>query len=119
MMREGRTEEEYQIFLLESRFFSDQFAKSKIICANDYLFSAICASQILNHPEIDCDGIWYPSVAYKYRGFNSVYKPSLIDAGVIQLRHVFFIRLLFYDDRYPQVRYLRDTLRFDKNRIIW
>jgi len=120
MMRKDRTEEEYQIFLLESQFFSDQFAKDDINCPNDYLFSALCSSQLLNNPKSVCDGVWYPSVAYKYKAFNAVYKPDLIDAGILQITEAYFLRLVFEDrDNYPHIEELKKTTNFDGDTIIW
>jgi hypothetical protein len=120
IMRKGKTEEEYKIFLLESEFYSDQFAKSQIDCQNDYLFSAVYSSQVLNHNTERCDGIWYPSVAYKYRGFNAAYKPSLFDMKIINLVKVSFAKVLFNDIKsYPTISVLAETTNIIDEKIYW
>ena len=120
MMHKGRTADGYQIFLLESQFFSDQFAKETIKCQNDYLFSAICASELFNNPKSECDGIWYPSVGTRLNGYNAIYKPSLIDIGTIQLVDVSFVRIIFSNiDDYPKINTLNRTAKLENENIIW
>jgi hypothetical protein len=120
MMREGRTVEQYQALLAKSEFFSDQFAKSCINCPNDYAYSAIYSSQILAPKNKICDGILYPSVAYKLKGFNITYQKELIDQKTIKINSAHFIRLKFTDPNiYPELEILKNSSRIENDKISW
>ena len=110
-----------RIWNLKNRFFADQFAKSKIRCKNDYLFSAIYANTVFKSkdPKIDC--IWYPSQAYKYKGFNIAYKPELVDQKIFTVVEVSHVKIEFLKNRiaYPTITILKSTGEFADDKIIW
>jgi len=122
LMRQGKTESQYQALLKANIFYAKQFAKKKIKHPNDYLFSALCANTIINsnlnglQPEALC----YPSVAYKYKGFNVVFKTQLIDDEELMLKRVFHYRIKFDSpDTYPQITKLKETAIINGNTIKW
>lgn len=122
LMREGKTEDQYQALLKVNIFFAKQFAKKEINHPNDYLFSALCANTLIRSksPELRPEALWYPSVAYKYKGFNVVFKTQLIDNKELILRRVFYYHLKFEKpDTYPQITKLKETARIDGDTIHW
>jgi hypothetical protein len=122
LMRKGKTEDQYQALLKVNIFFAKQFAKKEIKHPNDFLFSALFANTLLRSksPELQPEALWYPSVAYKYKGFNVVFKTQLIDDGGLILKRVFHYRLIFDNpDTYPQITKLKETARIDGNSIKW
>jgi hypothetical protein len=120
MMREGRTEDQYLALLAKSEFFSDQFAKQIIKCSNDYAYSAIYASQILDPKKKICDGIMYPSVAYKLKGFNTVYNKNLIDSKTITFICAYLVKLKFNDpDIYPELEIQKKSSKIQNDLIVW
>ncbi|HUX56303.1 MAG TPA: hypothetical protein VMV77_04975 [Bacteroidales bacterium] len=120
MMRKGRTEDQYLALLAKSEFFSDQFAKSIINCPKDYAYSAIYASQIIDPKKNICDGIMYPSVAYKLKGFNIVYYKDLIDMKTIKFNCAHLVRLKFNDpDVYPEFEIQKKSSGIQNDLIIW
>ena len=122
LMRKGKTEDQYQALLKVNIFFAKQFAKKEIKHPNDYLFSALFANTLMRtkSPEQQHEALWYPSVAYKYKGFNVVFKTQLIDNNELILRRVFHYRLKFNNpDTYPQINKLKETTQIDGNIIIW
>lgn len=122
LMRKGKTEDQYQAILKVNIFYAKQFAKKEIKHLNDYLFSALFANTLLRskRPELQPEALWYPSVAYKYKGFNVVFKTQLIDNNELILRRVFHYRLKFDNpDTYPQITMLKETTKIDGNIIKW
>jgi len=122
LMRKGKTEDQYQALLKVNIFFAKQFAKKEIKHPNDYLFSALCANTIIRskNPDLQPEALWYPSVAYKYKGFNVVFKTQLIDNNELILRRVFHYRLKFdKPDAYPQITKLKETSQIDGDTIQW
>jgi hypothetical protein len=120
LMRKGRTEEQYKSLLLKSEFFSDQFAKTEVKCLNDYAFSAQYASEVLNKTRDLCDGICYPSVAYRLKGFNVAYKTTLFDNGTFIFTGAYFVKLTFVGlDIYPKFEILKETRSFSDDLINW
>ena len=110
-----------RIWNLKNKFFADQFAKSMIRCKNEYLFSAIYANTVFKskNPKIDC--IWYPSQAYKYKGFNIAYKPELVDQKTFTVVEVSYAKIEFLENRlaYPTITILKSTGQFAGDKIIW
>jgi hypothetical protein len=122
LMRKGKTEDQYKALLKVNIFFAKQFAKKEIKHPNDYLFSALFANTLMRSksPEQQPEALWYPSVKYKYKGFNVVFKTQLIDNNELILRRVFHYRLKFDNpDTYPQITKLNETTRIDGNTIKW
>lgn len=122
LMRKGKTEEQYQAILKVNIFFAKQFAKKEIKHFNDYLFSALCANTIMNSkvPDLKPEVLWYPSVAYKYKGFNVVFRTHLIDKNELILRRVYHYRLKFDNpDSYPRITRINETVEIDGNSIKW
>ena len=122
LMRKGKTEDQYQAILKVNIFFAKQFAKMEIKHSNDYLFSALFANTLMRSkgPEQKHEALWYPSVAYKYKGFNVVFKTQLIDNNELILRRVFHYRLKFdKPDAYPQITKLKETAQIDGDTIQW
>lgn len=122
LMRKGKTEAQYQAILKVNIFFAKQFAKKEIKHFNDYLFSALCANIIMNSkvPDLKPEALWYPSVAYKYKGFNVVFRTQLIDKNELILRRVYHYRLNFDNpDSYPKISRIKEAARIDGNSIIW
>ena len=122
LMRKGKTEDQYQALLKVNIFFAKQFAKKEITHPNDYLFSALFANTLMRSgsPEIHPEALWYPSVAYKYKGFNVVFKTRLIDNKDLILRRAFHYRLKFENpDAYPQIDKIKETDRIDGDTIQW
>jgi hypothetical protein len=122
LMRKGKTEEQYQAILKVNIFYAKQFAKKEIKHFNDYLFSALFANTIMNSkvPNLKPEALWYPSVAYKYKGFNVVFRTHLIDKNELVLRRVYHYRLKFDNpDSYPQITRIKEATWIDGNSIIW
>jgi len=122
LMRKGKTEEQYQAILKVNIFFAKQFAKKEIKHFNDYLFSALCANTIMNSkvPDLKPEALCYPSVAYKYKGFNVVFRTQLIDKNVLILRRVYHYRLKFdKPDSYPKITRIKEAAKIDGNSITW
>lgn len=122
LMRKGKTEDQFQALLKVNIFFAKQFSKKKIKHPNDYLFSALCSNTFIRSkdPELQIEALWYPSVAYKYKGFNIVFKTQLIDNNELILRRVFHYRLRFNDpDTYPQITRIKETTQIDDDTITW
>lgn len=122
LMRKGKTDKQYQALLKVNIFFAKQFAKKKIRHNNDYLYSALCANTIINSkvPDLKSEALWYPSVAYKYKGFNVVFKTQLIDDEGLQLKRVFHYRLKFENpDTYPQITKLNETATINGDTVKW
>jgi hypothetical protein len=120
MMRNGRTEDQYLTMLAKSQFFADQFAKSVINCPNDYAFSAFYASQILNPKKEVCDGICYPSVAYKLKDFNVVFHKNLIDSKAIKFICAHLVKIKFDDvNKYPELEIQKKSSSIQGDLIIW
>lgn len=90
LIRKGKTEEQYQSVINANIFYAKQFAKLKIKHPNDYLFSALFANTILSSKseELKPVSLWYPSVAYKYKGFNVVFRTQFIDDNILILKKV-------------------------------
>ena len=122
LMRKGKTEEQYQAILKVNVFYAKQFAKKEIRHLNDYLFSALFTNTIMNSkvPDLKPEALWYPSVAYKYKGFNVVFRTHLIDKNELILRRVYHYRLKFDNpDSYPQITRIKETVEIDGNSIKW
>ena len=120
IMRKGRTEEQYQVLLLKSEFFADQFAKSEIGSDDDYAISALYSSQILHHHKKVCDGICYPSVAYKLKSFNFVYRKELFDTGFFEFVCAYHVKLTFNDTiTYPKIEILGNSNEHQGDTIKW
>ncbi len=122
LMRKGKTEEQYQAILKVNIFYAKQFAKKEIRHFNDYLFSALFTNTIMNSkvPDLKPEALWYPSVAYKYKGFNVVFRTHLIDKNELILRRVYHYRLKFDNpDSYPQITRIKETVEIDGNSIKW
>ena len=122
LMRKGKTEEQYQAILKVNIFYAKQFAKKEIKHFNDYLFSALFTNTIMNSkvPDLKPDALCYPSVAYKYKGFNIVFRTQLIDKDELILRRVYHYRLKFDNpDSYPQITKIKETVKIDGNSIKW
>lgn len=122
LMRKGKTEDQYQAILKVNIFYAKQFAKKEIKHFNDYLFSSLFANTIMNSkvPDLKPEALWYPSVAYKYKGFNVVFRTHLIDKNELILRRVYHYRLKFDNpDSYPQITRIKETVEIDGNSIKW
>ncbi len=122
LMHEGKTEEQFQAVLKANVFYSKQFSKKEIKNPHSYLFSALCANTIMNSkdPELSPESLWYPSVAYKYKGFNVLFKNQLIDNSELILSRVYHYRLNFDNpDSYPQISVIKEAARIDKDNLIW
>jgi len=103
-------------------FFSKQFAKKHIQHPHDYLFTALCANTILSskNPSLMPEAILFPSVAYKYRGFNTVFKTQLVDNNELVLINAHHYRLLFEQpDKYPKINKIKEAKRIDGDSIVW
>ena len=104
------------------KFLSEQFAEKKILDDNDYLFTAIYADLVFSNKEeeLHTDGIYYPSVAYKYKGFNVAFNANLIDEQLIVLKKVYCYKCEFKSvNKYPIITHLKSTENFQDNNIIW
>jgi len=122
LMRKGKTEEQYQAILKVNIFFAKQFAKKEIKNFNDYLFSALCSNTIMNSkvPDLKPEALCYPSVAYKYKGFNVVFRTQLIDKNELILKRVYHYRLKFDNpDSYPKITRIKEAVKIDGNSINW
>ena len=122
LMRQGKTESQYQALLKANIFYAKQFAKKEIKHPNDYLISALCANTIINSnvTGLQPEALGYPSVAYKYKGFNVVFKPQLIDNNELILRRVFHYRLKFNNpNTYPEITKINETTIIEGDVIIW
>jgi len=117
-----RTRKEVRIWNLKNRFFAEQFSKSRIKHENDYLFSALYSNTVFKSKKANIDCIIYPSVAYKYKGFNYAFKTQLIDEGLLALKAAYHVRIDFKQKvfRYPKdIVILNTTSHFRNDVIIW
>lgn len=122
LMRKGKTEAQFQAVLKENIFYAKQFAKKDIKHTYNYLFSALCANTILNSkdPNLKPEALWYPSVAYKYKGFNMVFRTQLIDKDELILKRAYHYRLKFDNpDSYPQITKIKEAKEINENNINW
>lgn len=120
LMRKGRNGIEYKSILLKNQFFANQFAKEEIRHPNDYAYSAIYSSQILQAANKMCDGICFPSVAYKLKGFNFVFSKELFLNNIFTFVGAYYLKLTFESNgKYPKIEILNKTSNFKENRIIW
>ena len=111
---------EYRKWFLKMKFIANQYAKNSIKCEKDYFISGWHAKNILNHPSIDC--IIYPSVPYKYKGFNYAFSPNVIENHYIELEEVYYYTAQFDKykiEYYPKIDLIKSTKRFNENKIIW
>ena len=110
----------YRSWFLKMKFISDQYAKTNIKCERDYYLSGWHAKSFLRHPNIK--GIIYPSVPYRYIGFNYAFSPDLFHDSSLELEEVFHYTVQF-DNRdikkYPNITLVKSTKSFDKDKIIW
>jgi hypothetical protein len=119
-MRENRTEEEYNTLLKKNIFFANQFAKENIENHKDYAYSAIYSSQLLHNGERICDGICFPSVAYKLVGFNFVFQKDLFDNGDFEFVAAHFLKLTFENkEKYPKIERLKMSENIVNGTINW
>lgn len=109
-----------EYFLLKSEFFSKQFSKQEITNSNDYVFSAIYSSALLNNIDKICDGICYPSVGYKLKGYNLVYNKELFINKTFKFISAHFVKVTFNTDidLYPHIEYLKNCKRIENDDII-
>lgn len=120
LMRKGRNDDEYNIILLKNHFFANQFAKEDINHPHDYAFSAIYSSEVLKTANKICNGICFPSVAYKLKGFNFVFTKELFDKNIFTFVGAYFLQLTFEDiEKYPKIEILKKSVSFEKNVIKW
>lgn len=124
LIKESKTKslnKELRAWAYRKAFFSDQFAKEDINSEKNYLFSALLANTIFNstNPSIDC--IWYPSVAYQYKGFNIAYKSQLIREKDLVLHEVYHVVISFFQNikKYPKIEIISKTSNFKDDNIIW
>jgi hypothetical protein len=120
MMREGRTDKEYHTLLKKNTFFANQFAKDIIETHKDYAYSAIYSSQLLHNEKKICDGICFPSVAYKLKGFNFVFPKTPFDNGDFEFIAAYFLKLTFEDkENHPIIETLNESEIVDNGVIKW
>jgi hypothetical protein len=103
---------------MRSEFLSDEFAKEKITCEQDYYFSAAWASYLFSKLD-NCDGIIYPSVTYAYKGHNFAYRANLIKDGKIVLSEVSFLKIEVNSSGMIKYEIVATTNSFDEDKIIW
>lgn len=111
---------EYRRWFLKMRFIANQYSKTSIRCEKDYFISGWHSKNILRHPEID--GIIYPSVPYKYKGFNYAFSSNVFQNSSIELEEVFYYTAQFDENMikgYPKIDLVGSTQTFDGNRILW
>jgi hypothetical protein len=114
----------YRTYFLKTRFLSDQYAKTNIKFENDdYLISALHSKTLLN-PNNNIDCIIYPSVGYRYLGFNYALPPRVFNEEYLELREVFNVNVEFdmkNFKEYPSLNVIKSSNTFDKenDKIIW
>lgn len=117
--RKKMKKKHYRTYSLTAQFIADQYAKDKIACEKDYIISAIHSKTLLKSEIID--GIIYPSVGYKYKGFNYAIKPSLFDSSYFQLNKVTYVKVKFDKNytKYPKIEVIKTTSTFSGDEIVW
>jgi len=117
----GFSKKQLRLWNLKNRFFAEQFAKTKINCNNDYLFTALYTNSIFNSVNPEFDSVWYPSQAYNYLGFNIAYKPRLVESGIMKIQKVFNVKITFFQNNklYPRIDIINETERIKDDKIEW
>lgn len=110
----------YRTWFLTTKFIADQYAKNEISCDMDFYLSAIHANTALKSGKID--GIIYPSIQYRYQGFNLAFPPRLFDEEYFELTEVVHYNSVFDRNdiyKYPIITKVKSTNLFNGDNILW
>jgi hypothetical protein len=115
------TRKDIRVWILKTKFFAEMFARDKIKHENEYLYSALFSNTLFKSKNPVVDSIWYPSRAYKFKGFNIAYNPNIVESKSMLLTKVVFAKILFsYNyNSYPRIDIISSTSEFLEDRIIW
>lgn len=117
-----KSQKDFRIWIHKMKFLSEQFEKKNIFDDNDYLFTAIYADLVFSNKDkkLHTDGIYYPSVAYRYKGFNVAFNVNLLDNQLIVLKKVYYYKCEFKRvNKYPIITHIKSTENIQDNNIIW
>jgi len=121
LKKQAGSRKDKRVWNLKNKFFAEQFAKEKFKHENDYLFSALFSNTVFKSEDPIIDAIWYPSVAYRLKGFNIAYKPSLVDNKELIIKKVFYVKIQFKSNyrSFPTISIISESSTFEGDMIIW